>query len=158
MTPNKSERFRHFLFFHSAEGYFIYQEASNLIPFDTNRLESPDIVASEKICVDFWYYMFGSEDRNELRVLIQDSTGEFTAWSRKGNQSSSWIYGAVTHTFPTQRKIKVTYFQNKFICTMSAFTICSLFAGCKMLYMQARNDDQDFLGLYFVIIMPLCFV
>ena len=67
------------------KGYFIYQEASNLIPFDTNRLESPDIVVSEKICIDFWYYMFGSEDRNELRVLIQDSTGELTAWSRKGN-------------------------------------------------------------------------
>ncbi|XP_032302492.1 IgGFc-binding protein-like [Coturnix japonica] len=91
------------------KGYFIYQEASNLIPFDTNRLESPDIVVSQKICIDFWYYMFGSEDRNELRVLIQDSTGEFMAWSRKGNQSSSWIYGSVTHAFPTQRKIKVIF-------------------------------------------------
>lgn len=91
-------------------------------------------MVSEKICIDFWYYMFGSEDRNELRVLIQDSTGELTAWSRKGNQSSSWIYGAVTHTFPTQRKIKVIYFHNKFVCTASAFMIRSPFAGCKRLY------------------------
>ncbi|XP_063023602.1 IgGFc-binding protein-like [Melospiza melodia melodia] len=58
------------------KGYFIYQEASNLIPFDTNRLESPDTVVSGKICIDFWYYMFGSEEMNELRVLIQDSSGE----------------------------------------------------------------------------------
>ncbi|XP_009873887.1 PREDICTED: zonadhesin-like, partial [Apaloderma vittatum] len=91
------------------KGYFIYQEASNLIPFDTNRLESPDIVVSEKICIDFWYYMFGSEDMNELRVLIQDSSGESVLWTRKGNQSSSWNYGAITHTFPMQRKIKVIF-------------------------------------------------
>ncbi|XP_009576550.1 PREDICTED: zonadhesin-like, partial [Fulmarus glacialis] len=91
------------------KGYFIYQEASNLIPFDTNRLESPDTVVSEKICIDFWYHMFGSEDMNELRVIIQDNTGESVVWSRKGNQSSSWNYGAITHTFPAQRKIKVIF-------------------------------------------------
>ncbi|XP_068547552.1 IgGFc-binding protein-like isoform X6 [Anas acuta] len=91
------------------KGYFIYQEASNLIPFDTNRLESPDVVVSGEICIDFWYYMFGSEELNELRVIIQDSTGESVAWSRKGNQSSSWNYGAVTHTFSTQRRIKVIF-------------------------------------------------
>ncbi|CAM9326592.1 unnamed protein product [Bubo scandiacus] len=91
------------------KGYFIYQEASNLIPFDTNRLESPDTVVSEKICIDFWYYMFGSEDMNELRVLIQDSTGESVVWSRKGNQSALWKYGAITHTLPAQRKIKVIF-------------------------------------------------
>ncbi|XP_009998802.1 PREDICTED: IgGFc-binding protein-like [Chaetura pelagica] len=46
---------------------------------------------------------------NELRVLIQDSTGESMVWSRKGNQSSLWLYGAITHTFPTKRKIKVIF-------------------------------------------------
>ncbi|KAF2978522.1 hypothetical protein EK904_011288 [Melospiza melodia maxima] len=91
------------------KGYFIYQEASNLIPFDTNRLESPDTVVSGKICIDFWYYMFGSEEMNELRVLIQDSSGQSVVWHRKGNQSSFWEYGAITHTFPTQRKIKVIF-------------------------------------------------
>lgn len=125
MTLNKLQRFNHLFifFFHSAEGYFIYQEASNLIPFDTNRLESPDTVVSQKICIDFWYYMFGSEDMNELRVLIKDSTGESVVWSRKGNQSSLWKYGAITHTVPTQRKIKVIYFQTKFLCSVSAFVL-----------------------------------
>ncbi|XP_071422998.1 IgGFc-binding protein-like [Pithys albifrons albifrons] len=91
------------------KGYFIYQEASNLIPFDTNRLESPETVVSEKICIDFWYYMFGSEEMNELRVLIQDGTWESMVWRRQGNQSSLWNYGAITHTFSTQRKIKVIF-------------------------------------------------
>ncbi|OWK62257.1 Zonadhesin [Lonchura striata] len=91
------------------KGYFIYQEASNLIPFDTNRLESPDTVVSGKICIDFWYYMFGSEEMNELRVIVQDGTGESVVWHRKGNQSSLWKYGAITHSFPTQRKIKVIF-------------------------------------------------
>lgn len=123
MAPNKLQSCNHFFFFHSAEGYFIYQEASNLIPFDTNRLESPDTVVSEQICIDFWYYMFGSEEMNELRVLIQDNTGETEVWSRRGNQSSLWVYGAITHTFPTQRKIKVIHFQNTFLCTASAFVL-----------------------------------
>ncbi|XP_072789242.1 IgGFc-binding protein isoform X3 [Taeniopygia guttata] len=91
------------------KGYFIYQEASNLIPFDTNRLESPDTVVSGKICIDFWYYMFGSEEMNELRVIVQDDTGESVVWHRKGNQSSLWKYGAITHSIPTQRKIKVIF-------------------------------------------------
>ncbi|XP_054031516.1 IgGFc-binding protein [Dryobates pubescens] len=60
---------------HSVEGYFIYQEASNLIPFDINRLESPETLVSEKICIDFWYYMFGSEDMNELRVIFEAVRG-----------------------------------------------------------------------------------
>lgn len=74
--------------------------------------------------------MFGSEDMNELRVLIQDSTGESVVWSRKGNQSSLWNYGAITHTFPTQRKIKVIYFQNKHRCTVSAFVLPLQTKGC----------------------------
>ncbi|XP_033372654.1 alpha-tectorin-like [Parus major] len=53
--------------------------------------------------------MFGSEEMNELRVLVQDGTEESVVWHRKGNQSSLWKYGAITHTFPTQRKIKVIF-------------------------------------------------
>lgn len=130
MIPNKLPGDSTFFFFHSAEGYFIYQEASNLIPFDTNRLESPDTVVSGKICIDFWYYMFGSEEMNELRVLIQDGTRESVLWYRKGNQSSLWTYGAVTHTFPTQRKIKVIYLQNIFLCTVSALALPLQAAKC----------------------------
>ncbi|CAM4609307.1 unnamed protein product [Caretta caretta] len=90
-------------------GYFIYQEASNLIPFDTNRIESPEIVVSGEICIDFWYHMFGSEDLNELKVIVQNEGVEALKWSRKGNQSSSWIYGFTTVTFMTERRIKVIF-------------------------------------------------
>lgn len=118
------------MFFHSAEGYFIYQEASNLVPFDINRLESPDIVVSRNICIDFWYYMFGSEEMNELRVLVQDGTEESAVWLRKGNQSPLWVYSAITHTLPTQRKIKVIYLQNIFLCIISAFVLPRQAARC----------------------------
>lgn len=131
MTSDNLQSFNHirfhlfFVFFFSyAEGYFIYQEASNLIPFDTNRLESPDIIVSEKICIDFWYYMFGSEEMNELRVLIQDSMGESAVWSRKGSQNSLWNYGAITHTFLTERKIKVIIFRiNLFVQYQHLFSL-----------------------------------
>lgn len=67
--------------------------------------------------------MFGSEEMNELRVLVQDGSGESAVWHRKGNQSSLWKYGAITHTLPTERKIKVRDLQNIFLCTVSAFVL-----------------------------------
>lgn len=80
--------------------------------------------------------MFGSEVMNELRVLIQDGTGESVVWHRKGNQSAFWKYGAITHTFPTQRKIKVIYLQNIFLCTMSAFVLPLQAAKCCALKLE----------------------
>ncbi|XP_075794395.1 IgGFc-binding protein-like isoform X3 [Pelodiscus sinensis] len=90
-------------------GYFIYQEASNLIPFDTNRIESPEIVVSGDICIDFQYHMSGSEDQNELKVIVQNEGLEDLVWSRKGNQSSSWMHGFTTVPFPNERRIKVIF-------------------------------------------------
>ncbi|TFK04916.1 AFG3-like protein 1 [Platysternon megacephalum] len=90
-------------------GYFIYQEASNLIPFDTDRIESPEIVVSGEICIDFWYHMFGSEDLNELKVIVQNEGVEALKWSQKGNRGSSWIYGFTTVPFLTETRIKVIF-------------------------------------------------
>ncbi|XP_009947782.1 PREDICTED: zonadhesin-like, partial [Leptosomus discolor] len=149
------------------KGYFIYQEASNLIPFDTNRLESPDTVVSEKICIDFWYYMFGSEDMNELNVLIRDTTGEFVVWSRKGNQSSLWNYGAITHTFPTQRTIKVifeavrglteygdTALDNVRVRDGSCEAICSIHGDPH--YYTFDKQRHDFMGTCTYTLSKLC--
>lgn len=92
--------------------------------------------------------MFGSEEMNELRVIIQDNSGESVVWHRKGNQSSLWKYGAITHAFPTQRKIKVIDLQKAFLCTVSAFVLtlqAAKYCACKL-----ENITQDLLGLYFV--------
>ncbi|XP_061227383.1 LOW QUALITY PROTEIN: IgGFc-binding protein-like [Neopsephotus bourkii] len=35
--------------------------------------------------------------------------GESAVWSRKGSQNSLWNYGAITHSFLTERKIKVIF-------------------------------------------------
>ncbi|XP_064418250.1 zonadhesin-like [Latimeria chalumnae] len=58
-------------------GYFIYQEASNLIPFDTIRLESPSLSVLGDVCVEFWYHMHGSEDLNGLKVLVKEYLREY---------------------------------------------------------------------------------
>ncbi|XP_067851819.1 IgGFc-binding protein-like [Heptranchias perlo] len=57
-------------------GYFIYQEASNFVPSELIRLESEEITVSGEICIDFWYHMLGSEDLNELKVLVKDYVTE----------------------------------------------------------------------------------
>ncbi|XP_029473208.1 IgGFc-binding protein-like [Rhinatrema bivittatum] len=93
----------------AGKGYFIYQEASNLIPLDVVQLESPSINVLGDVCIDFWYHMLGSEDQNELKVIIKDSTSALEVWSKTGNQSSSWLYGSVTVSFLREQKIKVIF-------------------------------------------------
>ncbi|XP_053243459.1 thyroid hormone-induced protein B-like [Podarcis raffonei] len=89
------------------KGYFIYQEASNLLPFDTTILESQELVVSREICIDFWYHMSGSEDSNELKVVILTDEDEFMLWHRKGAQSSDWLHGSTSVHFLRERDIKV---------------------------------------------------
>ncbi|KAL8188327.1 UNVERIFIED_CONTAM: hypothetical protein K2H54_065656, partial [Gekko kuhli] len=92
------------------KGYFIYQEASNLVPFETNRLESPELVVSGELCIDFWYHMLGLESQNELRVIIlEEEEGESRVWSRRGNQSSTWLYGFTSVHFWTETRLKVAF-------------------------------------------------
>ncbi|XP_060098771.1 uncharacterized protein LOC132574434 [Heteronotia binoei] len=61
---------------HFTKGYFIYQEASNLVPFETNRLESPQLMVSGELCINFWYHMLGLESQNELNVIVLEEDGE----------------------------------------------------------------------------------
>ncbi|KAM6444251.1 IgGFc-binding protein-like isoform 2-T2 [Liasis olivaceus] len=90
-------------------GYFIYQEASNLIPYDLNRLESPQLVVSGEVCVDFWYHMFGSEDFNELHVTLLGEEGESVVWSRTGSQSPEWQHGLTVVYFTKESRLKVAF-------------------------------------------------
>nr|XP_016853067.1 PREDICTED: IgGFc-binding protein [Anolis carolinensis] len=91
-------------------GHFVYQEASNLLPLEANRLESPRLAVVGDICIDFWFHMFGSEEANELKVVVVAEGGrEDTAWSRKGNQGSAWIHGFTSVHFPKEENIKVAF-------------------------------------------------
>ncbi|KAM4771095.1 IgGFc-binding protein-like [Rhinophrynus dorsalis] len=89
--------------------YYIYLEASNLIPNDVIRLDSPQLTITGDVCVDFWYHMFGSETQNELRVQIIDETGQSVFWSRTGQQSSSWLYGSFTYRSTQVKNIQVNF-------------------------------------------------
>ncbi|XP_077204093.1 IgGFc-binding protein-like isoform X4 [Paroedura picta] len=94
------------------KGHFIYQEASNLVPFDTNRLESPELVVSGELCIDFWYHMLGLESQNELKVIIlveEEEEEESLVWSRRGNQSSAWLYGFTSLHFWRETHVKVAF-------------------------------------------------
>ncbi|XP_059507175.1 IgGFc-binding protein-like [Stegostoma tigrinum] len=91
------------------DGFFIYQEASNFAPSGFIRLESKEISVSGEICIDFWYHMMGSEDQNELKVLVADRTTETEVWSERGNQGPSWLYASKTVKFPTKSSIQVIF-------------------------------------------------
>ncbi|XP_072113007.1 IgGFc-binding protein-like [Mobula birostris] len=90
-------------------GYFLYQEASNLVPSQLIRLESVEFTASGEICIDFWYHMLGLETQNELKVVIQENLTERDVWRRNGNQGPSWLYGSRTVHFPRSSNIKVIF-------------------------------------------------
>ncbi|ETE57325.1 IgGFc-binding protein, partial [Ophiophagus hannah] len=90
-------------------GYFIYQEASNLIPYDLNRLESPRLLGSGEICIDFRYHMFGSEDFNELNVTLLGDQGETGLWSRRGSQSPEWQHGLTSVYFEKETRFQVAF-------------------------------------------------
>lgn len=69
-------------------------------------------MVSGGICIDFWYHMLGTEDLNELKVIVQDEAKETEVWHRHGNQSSSWMYGFKTVSFEAEKRIKVTDTKN----------------------------------------------
>ncbi|XP_072266263.1 IgGFc-binding protein-like [Pyxicephalus adspersus] len=90
-------------------GYYLYQEATNLIPGDTTRLVSPILSIYGDICIDFWYHMYGSENENQLKVLVKDDTGTHDVWQRKGQQGSDWLYGSVTVSLSEENSIQVIF-------------------------------------------------
>ncbi|XP_032886887.1 LOW QUALITY PROTEIN: uncharacterized protein LOC116979482 [Amblyraja radiata] len=92
-----------------AGGFFLYQEASNLVPLALIKLESVEFIVSGQICIDFWYHMWGSEMLNELKVMVKKDLTEIDAWRKNGNQGNSWLYGSRTLQFPTNSSIKVTF-------------------------------------------------
>ncbi|XP_039197436.1 IgGFc-binding protein-like isoform X7 [Crotalus tigris] len=90
-------------------GYFIYQEASNLVPYDLNRLESPQLMASGEVCIDFRYHMFGAEDFNELHVTLLWEGSEMVVWSQIGSQGPEWQHGLASVYLEKETRFKVAF-------------------------------------------------
>ncbi|XP_037615491.1 zonadhesin, like [Sebastes umbrosus] len=81
----------------NGEGFYIYQECDNVANGQKVRLLSPALSSSaSQICVQFRYYMYGSDNHNVLRVLAKKLGGEAEVWKKTGIQSPSWLKGSVT--------------------------------------------------------------
>lgn len=93
----------------SADGFYIYHECDNVSNRQKARLLSPSLssLASE-ICVQFRYYMYGSDSQNVLRVLTKRPSGEEEAWNKTGMQSPSWLKGSVIVSKPSSQSITVS--------------------------------------------------
>lgn len=82
-------------------GYYIYHEADNSVNGQKVRLLSPVISnGPAEICVQFYYYMYGSDSSNTLTVLAKHSSSEEQLWQKIGIQSPSWLGASVTVPIP----------------------------------------------------------
>ncbi|KAK5876154.1 hypothetical protein CesoFtcFv8_027151 [Champsocephalus esox] len=80
------------------EGFYIYHESDNVANGQKVRLLSPALSSSSssQICVQFRYYMYGSDNTNVFRVLAKRPGVEDEVWKKTGIQSPSWLKGSVT--------------------------------------------------------------
>ncbi|XP_061920411.1 zonadhesin, like [Entelurus aequoreus] len=91
-------------------GYYIYQEGDNVANGRKVRLLSPALLtAASYICIQFRYYMYGSDSQNKLTVLAKTSSTEYEAWSKTGFQSPSWLGGAVTVSKPINEAVTIVF-------------------------------------------------
>ncbi|XP_049338243.1 zonadhesin, like isoform X49 [Astyanax mexicanus] len=91
-------------------GYYIYHEADNVANGKKARLLSPVInTAPAKICVQFNYFMYGSDTSNTLTVLVKRPTTEETLWQKVGIQSPSWLGAAITVDKPAGQPVEIVF-------------------------------------------------
>lgn len=93
-----------------AEGFFIYTECDNVFNGGLSGLKSPSLsTKATQICVQFHFYMYGSESDNVLRILAKRPGGmEDEIWKKTGYQSPSWLKGEVTVTKPSKDNVIVS--------------------------------------------------
>lgn len=95
----------------AAEGFFIYTECDNVLNGGFSGLQSPSLSSkATQICVQFRYYMYGSDTDNVLRVLAKrPGGGEDEIWKKTGYQSPSWLKGDVTVTKQSADNVIVSF-------------------------------------------------
>ncbi|XP_077400930.1 zonadhesin, like isoform X2 [Vanacampus margaritifer] len=74
------------------------------------RLLSPTYLeAPAQICVQFRYYMYGSDSSNVLRLLAKRLISEEELWKKTGLQSPSWLKGAITVANPSNQDLTIVF-------------------------------------------------
>jgi len=99
----------------SAEGFYIYHESDNVANGQKVRLLSPALSSSAtQICVQFRYYMYGSDNTNVFRVLTKRPGAEEEVWKKTGFQSPSWLKGSVTVSKSSSESVNVSVSRSRF--------------------------------------------
>ncbi|XP_056314493.1 MAM domain-containing protein 2a isoform X1 [Danio aesculapii] len=78
-------------------GYFMYIEASHMLPKQSAQLMSTELRGSSvPQCLIFFYHMYGS-GTGTLSILLRKGDKERLLWSRQGEQSVSWMKAMVDY-------------------------------------------------------------
>ncbi|XP_061619132.1 LOW QUALITY PROTEIN: zonadhesin, like [Phyllopteryx taeniolatus] len=92
------------------KGFYIYQECDNMANGQKTRLMSSTfLMPASQICVQFRYYMYGSDRSNLLRVLAKRSNSEDELWKKTGIQSTSWLKGAITVSNSDSQEVTIVF-------------------------------------------------
>ncbi|KAK6323422.1 hypothetical protein J4Q44_G00057610 [Coregonus suidteri] len=91
-------------------GFYIYHECDNVANGQKARLLSPALSStSTQICVQFHYYMYGSDNQNHLRVLAKRPSSEDKVWEKTGIQSPSWLGASITVAKPAGQSLNIVF-------------------------------------------------
>ena len=62
------------------------------MPGDAAKLLSDWMEPNEKVCIQFWYHMYGS-DIGHLSIYLKTNLSETIVWTLSGNQGDQWKFG-----------------------------------------------------------------
>ena len=65
---------------------------------------SEEISASAKLCMSFWYHMYGSY-MGSLRVFKTENGVETLLWEKSGDQGNQWHEGKINITSKSSFKV-----------------------------------------------------
>ncbi|XP_028330836.1 zonadhesin, like isoform X2 [Gouania willdenowi] len=92
------------------KGFYIYQECDNMSNGQKIRLLSTTLSTSaSQICVQFHYFMYGSDNTNVLRVLSKTGGEELEVWKKTGIQSPSWLKASITVSKPSTDPMTIVF-------------------------------------------------
>ena len=85
-------------------GYYMYLEASPLVPGQSARLLSRPLRGSRQPqCLSFYYHMYGS-GTGQLSVHLDKDGDDVLLWQRSGEQSIAWLRATVDFQCDSQHQ------------------------------------------------------
>uniref|UniRef100_UPI0037E8B019 zonadhesin, like n=1 Tax=Semicossyphus pulcher TaxID=241346 RepID=UPI0037E8B019 len=136
--------------FPDGKGYYIYHEADNVSNGKKAQLLSPAISSpSTEICVQFRYYMYGSDSRNVLKVLAKRPDAEVEVFEKVGIQSPSWLQGSVTVPNPSGSSVTIVFQAERGLsasCDTALDNIVISDGACPSCVSGCNFDEVDLCG------------